>query len=109
LLILLQDRIALQELQHLADDIEHLILHLVKDPLVVFARSEDAGVFQVDQVTGCLGLREFQNCLQVGDAHFPVGEDELENAQPGGIGTGEENLRSGFDVKVLQPHGFKSK
>ena len=46
-------------------------------------------------------LGEIQNTLQVRNTHFSIGENEGENAQPGGIGTSQENLSTGFDIKMF--------
>ena len=49
-LIGLENGVPHQELEHLLDDIKHFVLDLVKHPLVKLARSQDSGIFQINEV-----------------------------------------------------------
>jgi hypothetical protein len=39
-------------------------------------------------VSGGFGLGKFEDVFQVGDAHFAVHHDQIEDTQAGGVGTG---------------------
>ena len=65
LLVVLQRRVATNELQHLFQDIKHLFLDLVEHPLVKLARGKHAGVLEINQVPGGLGLCEVQDPFEV--------------------------------------------
>ena len=99
--VFLQNRVAFEEIEHELEDVDNFFFNLVEDPLVHFACGEDAGILKVDKVAGGLGLREFQNALQIADAHFAVGHDEMEDAQAGGIGTCQKNLCTQVDIEML--------
>ena len=89
---MLQGRIAPDKFKHLFQDVEDFFLDLIKYPLVQFTGRKNAGVFQIDQMARSFGLRKFKDAFQVGDAHFSVAHDKIENTQTGGVGTSHENL-----------------
>jgi hypothetical protein len=39
--------------------------------------------------------------LQVGNTHFTVGQNQVQDAQPGGIGTSQKNLCTEVYIKVF--------
>jgi hypothetical protein len=92
LLVILKDGIAAEELQNLFNDVKDFVFNLVKNPLVKLPRCQDPGVFQIDQVPGGLGLGKFENVLQVGNTHFPIGHDQVQDAEPRRVGAGQKNL-----------------
>ena len=53
---------------------------------------------------GGFRLGEFEDAFQVADAHFAVGHDQVEDAEPRGIRAGEENLCAKVDIEMLQSH-----
>jgi hypothetical protein len=61
-----------KELKYLPDDIFDAFLCLVKHPMVIPARIQDARVLEIYQVPGSFSLREIEYLLEVGDTHFAV-------------------------------------
>lgn len=49
----------------------------------------------------CFCLGEIEDAFEVGDAHLAVGHNEVEDAQAGGVGAGEEDLGAQVDVKMF--------
>lgn len=75
--IFLKDWIPFHEGQHLLEDVVHFVLNLIEDPLVVLPGGQNARVLQINEVSRRFRLREVEDALQVADAHFSVGEDEV--------------------------------
>lgn len=87
-------RILSDKLQQLVYDFVHLVFDLVKNPVIVSSESKHSGIFQVDQMTGRFSLSEFQDPFQVGYAHFPVFENEVQYPETGLVRASFENLRT---------------
>ena len=101
LLVFLQGCIAADEFEHLFEDILNFVFDLVEHPLVHFSRRKDARVFQINQMTRGLRLREVEYAFQVADTHFAVDHYQHQDAQTGGVGAGQKNLGSQVNVKVF--------
>ncbi len=99
--VLLKHRVSFHEGQYLLEDVVHLVLNLIKNPLVVLPGGQNARVLQINEVSRRFGLREIEDVFQVADAHLSVGEDEVEDAEAGGVGAGEKYLRPGFNIEML--------
>ena len=52
-------------------------------------------------MSGSFSLREIQNSLQIADAHFPVVHDQVQDPEPAGVRTGEENLRPQVNIEMF--------
>ena len=52
-------------------------------------------------MTRCFRLCEFQDSLEIRNAHLSVRHDQVEDAEPGGVRAGEEDLRPQVDIKVF--------
>ncbi len=74
---MLQQGVSSDKLKDLFNDVEHFVFDLVKDPLIDLSTGKDAGVFQINQMTGRFRLGKVQNLLQITDAHFAIGHDQV--------------------------------
>jgi len=83
--VFLEYGVALEEVKHELEDIKHFIFHLVKHPLVQFTRRKYSRVLKINKVSGCFGLCELQNALEVADAHLAVGHDQVKNPETGSV------------------------
>jgi len=97
----LQLLVSPNELQYLVYDLVYLILDLVKDPVVVAAVGEHTGILEIDDMPRCLGLSEFKDSFQVGNAHLAIFKNKIQDPQARFIGTRFEDLRSQYKVEVL--------
>ncbi len=104
MLIVLQQGVSADELKDLFDDVKHFVFDLVKDPLIDFSAGQNSGVFQINQMTGRFRLGKVQNLLQITDAHFAIGHDQVENPETGGVGTGQKNLCTRVNIEVFKSH-----
>ena len=101
LLIGLQLKVLSQKLEDLLDNIAYFVFDLVKYPVIVAFVTEYTCIFQVYEVARSLRLGEIQYFFHVGDAHFAVHKNKVENAKPRFVGTGFKNLGSEGKIKTF--------
>lgn len=72
--------------------------------MIVASVAQDSGILQINKVTRCFGLGEVEDFFEVGNAHFAIHKNQVQNPQARFIGTSLENLRSQRKIKTFQAH-----
>lgn len=104
LLIFLKLNVLSQKREYLFYNLIHFIFHLVKNPVIVTCIRQNARIFKINKVTGRFGLCEVQDLFQIGNAHFAVLENQVQNSQPRFVGTCLENLGAERQIEIFEPH-----
>lgn len=69
--------------------------------MIVTAEGKNAGIFQISKVTGRFSLGKIEYFFQIGNTHFFVFKDEVQDPQPGFIRACFENLRTEGQIETF--------
>lgn len=101
LLVLLELLILPEELEDLVHDFGDFVFYLIENEVVVASKGDDSGIFQIDEVSGCFGLREIENFFDIGNAHFTIHVNQVQNPDSRLIGAGFKNLGTKGEIKTF--------